>query len=99
MVSQDLLDAQLDRTLEGTNFSGLGRKYEGKVRDCYTQDGRRTIVVTDRLSAFDVVLGTIPWKGQVLNQIAGHWFELTRDGRPQPRDQRARSGGHDRGRV
>jgi phosphoribosylaminoimidazole-succinocarboxamide synthase len=79
MVSQQLLAAQLERTLEKTNFSELGRRYQGKVRDCYTRDGRRTIVVTDRLSAFDVVLGTIPWKGQVLNQIAAHWFELARD--------------------
>jgi phosphoribosylaminoimidazole-succinocarboxamide synthase len=35
-------------------------------------------VVTDRISAFDVVLGTIPFKGQVLNQIAAYWFESTR---------------------
>ena len=48
------------------------------MRDCYTKDGRRIIVVTDRISAFDVVLGTIPFKGQVLNQIAAHWFDLTR---------------------
>jgi phosphoribosylaminoimidazole-succinocarboxamide synthase len=56
----------------------LGKKYVGKVRDCYSKDGRRTIVVTDRISAFDVVLGTIPFKGQVLNQIAAYWFESTR---------------------
>jgi phosphoribosylaminoimidazole-succinocarboxamide synthase len=49
------------------------------VRDCYTRDGKRTIVVTDRISAFDVVLGTIPFKGQVLNRIAAHWFELTKE--------------------
>jgi phosphoribosylaminoimidazole-succinocarboxamide synthase len=78
MVPQDIIDAQLSRTLEGTDFPGLGVKYQGKVRDCYTRDGRRIIVVTDRLSAFDVVLGTIPFKGQVLNQIATHWFELAR---------------------
>jgi phosphoribosylaminoimidazole-succinocarboxamide synthase len=78
MVPQDVLDAQLTRTLESTNFPELGAKYEGKVRDCYTRDQRRIIVVTDRISAFDVVLGTIPWKGQVLNQIAAHWFELAR---------------------
>ena len=47
------------------------------MRDCYTRDGRRTIVVTDRISAFDVVLGTIPFKGQVLNQMAAYWFEAT----------------------
>jgi phosphoribosylaminoimidazole-succinocarboxamide synthase len=78
MVPQDILDAQLTRTLEATDFPALGAKYQGKVRDCYTRDGRRIIVVTDRLSAFDVVMGTIPFKGQVLNQIASHWFELAR---------------------
>jgi phosphoribosylaminoimidazole-succinocarboxamide synthase len=78
MVPQDVLDAQLTRTLDATDFPELGDKYEGKVRDCYTRDQRRIIVVTDRISAFDVVLGTIPWKGQVLNQIAAHWFELAR---------------------
>jgi phosphoribosylaminoimidazole-succinocarboxamide synthase len=78
MVSTAVLQAQLGRTLLGTDFSGLGEKYEGKVRDCYVKDGRRIIVVSDRISAFDVVLGTIPFKGQVLNQIASHWFELSR---------------------
>ncbi|MFH0899076.1 MAG: phosphoribosylaminoimidazolesuccinocarboxamide synthase, partial [Pseudomonadota bacterium] len=68
------------RTLESTSFAQLGKKYEGKVRDNYsTPDGRRIIVVTDRISAFDVVLGTIPFKGQVLNQIAAYWFAETAD--------------------
>jgi phosphoribosylaminoimidazole-succinocarboxamide synthase len=79
MVADDVIRAQLTRTLEKTSFPALGSKYEGKVRDCYTKDGKRTIVVTDRISAFDVVLGTIPFKGQVLNRIAAHWFQLTRD--------------------
>src|SRR5690606_12144649 len=48
----------------------------------HRRDGRRTIVVTDRISAFDRVLGTIPFKGQVLNQIAAFWFERTRDVAP-----------------
>jgi phosphoribosylaminoimidazole-succinocarboxamide synthase len=77
MVSNDVIKAQLSKTLEGTNFSDLGAKYKGKVRDCYTRNGGRTIIVTDRISAFDVVLGTIPFKGQVLNQIAAHWFKET----------------------
>jgi phosphoribosylaminoimidazole-succinocarboxamide synthase len=71
--------AQLGKTLEKTDFPELGDKYEGKVRDCYIRDGRRAIIVTDRLSAFDVVLGTIPFKGQVLNQMAAFWFEATAD--------------------
>jgi phosphoribosylaminoimidazole-succinocarboxamide synthase len=78
MVATEVLEAQLQRTLQQTSLPALGEKYEGKVRDCYTKDGKRTIVVTDRLSAFDVVLGTIPFKGQVLNQIAAHWFEISR---------------------
>ncbi|MGA7745307.1 MAG: phosphoribosylaminoimidazolesuccinocarboxamide synthase [Polyangia bacterium] len=78
MVSNELIRAQLAKTLEKTDFPELGEKYVGKVRDCYSKDGRRTIVVTDRISAFDVVLGTIPFKGQVLNQIAAYWFESTR---------------------
>src|SRR3954468_5030980 len=78
-IGVDAIRAQLAKTLEATDLGALGAKYEGKVRDCYTKGDRRTIVVTDRLSAFDVVLGTIPFKGQVLNQMAAHWFEATRD--------------------
>jgi phosphoribosylaminoimidazole-succinocarboxamide synthase len=78
-IGVDAIRAQLAKTLDATALDALGAKYEGKVRDCYTKDGRRTIVVTDRLSAFDVVLGTIPFKGQVLNQMAAYWFEATRD--------------------
>ena len=56
----------------------MGKKYEGKVRDNYsTADGRRVIVVTDRISAFDHVLGTLPLKGQVLNHAAAFWFANT----------------------
>jgi phosphoribosylaminoimidazole-succinocarboxamide synthase len=74
-ISDDILRAQLGRTLDATNLVGLGERYEGKVRDNYTtRDGRRILVATDRLSAFDRVLGTIPFKGQVLNQLALHWF-------------------------
>jgi phosphoribosylaminoimidazole-succinocarboxamide synthase len=75
------IKAALDRTLEGTDFPSLGEKYEGKVRDNYTsKDGKtRTIVTTDRISAFDRVLGTLPLKGQLLNRVAVWWFEATRD--------------------
>ena len=78
MLSSDLIKAQLGKTLQGTDFSEFGEKYEGKVRDCYTKGDLRIIVVTDRISAFDVVLGTIPFKGQVLNQIAAYWFDVTK---------------------
>ncbi len=78
MVSEEVLRAQLARTLDATDLSGLGTAYHGKVRDNYSRDGQRILVVTDRLSAFDVVLGTIPFKGQVLNQLAAYWFEETK---------------------
>jgi len=74
----EILRSQLSKTLDATDFPSLGAKYEGKVRDNYTNDeGERTIIVTDRLSTFDVVVGTIPFKGQVLNQMAQFWFEET----------------------
>jgi phosphoribosylaminoimidazole-succinocarboxamide synthase len=73
-----LAEAQLGATLARTDLDALGDKYEGKVRDNYvTADGRRVLVATDRLSAFDRVLTTIPFKGQVVNQMAQYWFEET----------------------
>src|SRR3954464_244717 len=79
-LTDELLRAALDRTLDETHLDELGAKYEGKVRDNYsTPDGRRIIVVTDRISAFDRVLGTLPLKGQVLNRVAAFWFDKTRD--------------------
>jgi phosphoribosylaminoimidazole-succinocarboxamide synthase len=78
MIDDDVLTKQLSHTLTGTDFAELGEHYAGKVRDNYTANGVRTLVATDRLSAFDVVLCTIPFKGQVLNQLAAHWFDETK---------------------
>jgi phosphoribosylaminoimidazole-succinocarboxamide synthase len=78
-VSQAVLRDGLKKTLDESSFESLGTKYRGKVRDNYsTPDGRRVLVVTDRISAFDRVLGTLPYKGQVLNALAAWWFEDTR---------------------
>jgi phosphoribosylaminoimidazole-succinocarboxamide synthase len=90
MIDDALLRDTLSRTLSRTDFDALGAKYEGKVRDNYTPtssrsadvDARRFIVVTDRISAFDRVLGTIPFKGQVLTRLAAWWFDRTRDVAP-----------------
>src|SRR3954464_5268338 len=80
MIDRDTLTRALSTTLDHTSLDALGLKYEGKVRDNYTTaDGRRYIVTTDRISAFDRVLGTLPLKGQVLNQLAARWFDLTKD--------------------
>ena len=79
MLSKDELLAQIQFCLTGTNFTNLGDRYEGKVRDNYTQGDKRILVVTDRLSAFDRIITLIPFKGQVLNQMAKFWFEKTAD--------------------
>ena len=79
MLTHEELLAAIPNVLSGTDFPELGEKYEGKVRDVYMQNGRRTLITTDRVSAFDMVLGLIPYKGQVLNQLSAWWFEQTAD--------------------
>lgn len=79
MLTEGQLLAQMPFCLKSTDFPQLGEKYEGKVRDNYSSGDRRIIVVTDRLSAFDRIITLVPFKGQVLNQIARFWFEETKD--------------------
>lgn len=73
----------MGNTLIDTNFNFKGQKsvYHGKVRDVYDIDGKYLVMVaTDRISAFDVVLPEgIPFKGQVLNQIAAQFLDATSD--------------------
>jgi phosphoribosylaminoimidazole-succinocarboxamide synthase len=67
-------------TLSNAFIPELPNHYSGKVRENYDlPDGRRIIIATDRLSAFDLILCAIPYKGQVLTQTARYWFEATRD--------------------
>ena len=75
----DIIKSQFNKTLDGTNFSSLGELYKGKVRDNYIKGDTRIIIATDRLSAFDRVITTIPFKGQMLNQISSFWFEKTKN--------------------
>jgi phosphoribosylaminoimidazole-succinocarboxamide synthase len=71
--------AALPQALAETHLPLAGRE-AGKVRDWYTLDeARRLLVTTDRLSAFDRVLAKVPFKGQVLNQLSGWWFAQTGD--------------------
>jgi phosphoribosylaminoimidazole-succinocarboxamide synthase len=82
-IDLDTLRLGLARTVDATDFPGLGAKYEGKVRDNYTlSDGTRVLVTTDRISAFDRVLGTLPFKGQLLNGLSSWWFDATKDVAP-----------------
>ena len=78
LTHQELVEA-IPHCLAGTDFADLGEKYEGKVRDVYVFEGQRVLITTDRVSAFDRVLGLIPYKGQVLNQLSAWWFEQTAD--------------------
>ncbi|MEF2073430.1 phosphoribosylaminoimidazolesuccinocarboxamide synthase [Consotaella aegiceratis] len=68
------------RVLDHARIPELPNPYFGKVRDCYDlPDNRRILIATDRISAFDRILASIPFKGQVLTQLARYWFETTAD--------------------
>ena len=72
----------MDQAIKNTDFKfeSLIKKYEGKVRDVYYFKDKLVMVVTDRISAFDVVLPrAIPFKGQILNQIAEKFLKMTED--------------------
>ena len=74
------------RILDHAHIPELPNPYFGKVRDCYDlpptaaePGGRRILISSDRISAFDRILAAIPWKGQVLTQVARFWFDATAD--------------------
>ncbi len=75
MKAEHDIVAAIPNALLRTDLPELGERIEGKVRDVYLQDGKRVLITTDRVSAFDRVLGAIPFKGQVLNQLSAWWFE------------------------
>ena len=79
MLSRDTLQKQLAFTIAEIDVPGLGDKIQGKVRDSYVLGDRRVLVTSDRLSAFDVILTTVPFKGEVLNRMAAYWFNATKD--------------------
>ena len=69
---------QLPYTLDVFEGGDLGERYKGKVRENFYMGDEIIMVTTDRVSAFDHVLGTIPFKGQILTEIANFWFEKTK---------------------
>jgi phosphoribosylaminoimidazole-succinocarboxamide synthase len=74
------MTAAADVVLRDIDIPELPNHYRGKVRDNYDlPDGRRIIIASDRISAFDLILAAIPYKGQVLTQTARYWFEQTGD--------------------
>jgi len=75
-----MIKEYLDKTIKYINFPEGINAYKGKVRHCFdTPDGDKLLVTSDRLSAFDRQITTIPFKGQVLSQLSRFWFEQTAD--------------------
>lgn len=79
MVDQATLIEAIPHALSSVDVPGWGEKQTGKVRDMYQREGQRLLITTDRVSAFDQVLGVIPYKGQVLNQLSAWWFDAVKD--------------------
>ncbi len=77
MLGRAEITTQLKYTIENVSAPHLGNRIEGKVRDSYVLGDRRVLVTSDRLSAFDRVLTTIPFKGHLLNEMAAYWFRET----------------------
>mgnify|MGYP001433230773 CR=1 FL=1 len=75
---KEKIKLQLDHTLDKFEIPGV-KHYKGKVRDNFVLDDKIVMVTSDRISAFDRVLGTIPFKGQILSEIASFWFDKTKD--------------------
>ncbi|MFQ5796379.1 MAG: phosphoribosylaminoimidazolesuccinocarboxamide synthase, partial [Candidatus Bipolaricaulia bacterium] len=78
-MKKEFIEQNLNNVLTETNFEKLGEKKAGKVRDGYFSEDTVAFITTDRQSAFDQVLASIPFKGQVLNQVSAWWFERTKD--------------------
>jgi phosphoribosylaminoimidazole-succinocarboxamide synthase len=80
MIDRSLLAARPDLVIDDATIPELPNHYRGKVRDNYDlPDGRRIIIATDRLTAFDRSIAAIPCKGQVLTQTARFWFDQMGD--------------------
>src|SRR3989344_7646946 len=79
MVLTKMVIASLPYVIKTVDLPKFGKKHRGKVRDSYALDGRRIIITTHRQSAFDHVLGFIPFKGQVLTRLSEYWFKQTSD--------------------
>lgn len=79
MIDKKTIIKNIPTAISGVNVRGLGPKHSGKVRDWFVKDNLRVLVATDRISAFDRVLGLIPFRGAVLTKLSEFWFEKTRD--------------------
>lgn len=80
MISRKKIIKNIPHAIKTINLpKKFGKKHSGKVRDYYLLNGKRIIITTDRQSAFDRILGLIPFKGQVLTKLSEFWFKKTKD--------------------
>ncbi len=79
MITESSIRAQLPYALRQVDLPALGQLYRGKVRDNYSHGDRIVMITTDRVSAFDHVLGTIPFKGELLSRLTLFWFDKVKD--------------------
>ncbi len=79
MISPKIIEKNVTTAIQTVKVKGLGKKQNGKVRDWYDTGNIRILIATDRISAFDKIVGLIPFRGAVLNKLSEFWFEKTRD--------------------
>lgn len=79
MIDKKTLLKCLPDAVDTIKFEKLGARSSGKVRDWYVKENLRILISTDRVSAFDKVLGLIPFRGAVLNMLSKFWFDNTRN--------------------
>ncbi len=79
MIDPKIIKKNIPNAIGRVDAKGLGKRQSGKVRDWYLSNHLRILIATDRISAFDKVLGHIPFRGAVLNLLSQFWFEKTRD--------------------
>lgn len=77
MIDRETIRGELANCLTGTSGIGLPGLRKGKVRDIYDLGDELLLITTDRQSAFDRVLASVPFKGQVLNMVSAWWFQRT----------------------
>lgn len=79
MIEDAVIKSHINKTVKVVNLPRLGKRKSGKVRDWFSKNGLRILVATDRISAFDRVLGYVPFRGAVLTKLSDFWFTKTRD--------------------
>lgn len=79
MIDTKIIKKYIPLAVDKIEYRPLGKRQSGKVRDSYIRDHLRVLIATDRISAFDKVLGLIPFRGAVLTKLSQFWFEQTRD--------------------